>query len=195
MNNKNVFFNLIDPIIDWIDNGRFFKDPFKWIYTLFAVLNLLFPLVVLIGAVQKDIFSAPGKFITAFILLWLLLAFAGWVGFQIWWNRKDKVMKTSVENDRFVATPIFTHLIQTAGEWAGFLYAIIGCGGSIILLVILGKDANSLAALTGTDIVSFGASAIIMAPITGFLVVVVSRVIAELYRALVEIANNTRKSS
>lgn len=145
--------------------------------------------------ISSELFSyLPGKGIFALILLWLIVAFACWIGFQIWWNRKDKVAQTSVENDRFVATPIFTHFIQTLGEWLGAFYAIVGFGVGLIVTIVMGDEGDFLLRSVGLDMVSAGISATILAPVVGFLIVVAARVLAELYRALVEIANNTRKT-
>lgn len=43
MNNK--LFTFLDPLLGYIDNGRFFREPFRWLYVIFAVLNLLFPIL------------------------------------------------------------------------------------------------------------------------------------------------------
>lgn len=96
--------------------------------------------------------GASFKLILAFILIWIIVAGLGWISFQLWWDRKDKVSTSSDEKDQFVATPVFSHFIQTMGEW---LCVWIGIGGCLIL--------------------------------------VFTRFLAEQFRALASIANNTRK--
>jgi len=86
---------------------------------LLAVLNLFFPIFIFYKAADNTIFDAPAKFIFAFLLIWLIISFASWVSFQLWWDRKTKVTNTSVKGDEFVSTPVFSHLIQTLGEWIG----------------------------------------------------------------------------
>ena len=47
---KNKFFTFLDPALALIDNGAFFRKPFRWLYTLLAVLNLLVPIAILVAA-------------------------------------------------------------------------------------------------------------------------------------------------
>lgn len=72
MNNK--LFTFLDPLLGYIDNGRFFREPFRWLYVIFAVLNLLFPIFILAKVIEMDFFKyAEGKLILAFILLFIIL--------------------------------------------------------------------------------------------------------------------------
>lgn len=42
-------------------------------------------------AINNDLFRyGGGRMIAAFILVWLVIAFVSWLGFQIWWNRREK---------------------------------------------------------------------------------------------------------
>lgn len=60
MNNK--LFTFLDPLLGYIDNGRFFREPFRWLYVIFAVLNLLFPIFILAKVIEMDFFKyAEGK--------------------------------------------------------------------------------------------------------------------------------------
>ena len=185
-------------------------------YIAFAVLNLILPFYILYTAIDNNIFDTPAnaKFIIVFILVWIVIAFASWVCFQLWWDRKNKVTETSVENSEFVVTPVFAHFIQTFGEWIGTWIGIVGF--FVALLDILGSDAVYLTAAIGVPfivpcsdavyltaaigvpfIVPFiqsGIASIILIPIYGFLIVVGSRFLAEMCRVLASIANNTKKN-
>ena len=55
MNNK--LFTFLDPLLGYIDNGRFFREPFRWLYVIFAVLNLLFPIFILAKVIEMDFFK------------------------------------------------------------------------------------------------------------------------------------------
>ncbi|HMB01198.1 MAG TPA: hypothetical protein VKS21_09450 [Spirochaetota bacterium] len=191
MNNK--FFSTFTPVLNTIDNGSFFKNPFKWLYIIFAVLNLLLPLFVLYTAIDNNVFQAPARFSIAFILIWLVMAAAGWISFQIWWNRKDKVMEASRENAAFIATPVFAHLIQTGGEWLGTWLAIVGSLSSLFLTLILGSNARQLVYAMGLDILNTGPLFIVLWPILGYILIILSRFISEQARALTTIANNTAR--
>ena len=79
------------------------------------------------------------------------------------------------------------------GEWLGFY---IGVGGCLIsLLFVLFGVNDSLGGMLGNSVLPMGVgfSMVIMYPIMGFLIVVSGRLIAELYRALAAIANNTKR--
>jgi hypothetical protein len=184
---KNKFFTFIEPVLDCIDNGYFFRQPFHWLYTVIAVLNLLLPFYLLFKAF--DFFEyADGKMIAAFILGWLVLCGVAWFAFQLWWNRKERIYLSANEKDDFVAIPVFSHFLQTAGECAGLYVGVCGAALSLIATLFTNDYIGMLPGLTG-----LGVAGIVVFPIAGFLIVVASRVLAEMYRALAAIANNTKK--
>lgn len=195
----NKFFTFIKPYLSFIDKGDFFRKPFSWLYIAFAVLNLILPFYILYTAIDNNIFDRPAR-ITAgfkfivFILVWIVIAFASWVCFQLWWDRKNKVTETSVENSEFVVTPVFAHFIQTFGEWIGTWIGIVGFFVALLATIILGSDAVYLTAAIGVPFIQSGIAFIILMPIYGFLIVVGSRFLAEMCRALASIANNTKKN-
>ena len=125
---ESKFFTFVRPYLDYIDSGRFFRQPFCWLYSVLAVLNLLFPLIVLAQSCRLGVFHAGGKGVIAFIIAFLLL-------------------------DMF---------LMNRALGFGFL--------------------------------DFSFMGIVLFPIYGFLIVIVARVVAEIYRALAAIANNTKKS-
>lgn len=191
MNNK--FTNFIDPFLDYIDSGKLFRKPFDILYLVFAILNLLLPLFILYTGIKNDIFSTNFKFTITFILIWISIVAASWIGFQIWWNRRTKLNFSSNPEDEFVATPSFSHFIQTAGEWAGSWIAIVGTAVALFTTVFMGSDSYYLTNMLGIPFLSSGFIFIILMPIYGFLIVIVFRFIAEQIRALTSIANNTKK--
>jgi len=112
----------------------------------------------------------------------------------IWWDRKIKVTATSVEGNEFIATPVFSHLIQTFGEWIGTWIGIVGFTVAILTTIILGNEGDYLSYQIGIPFLKTGFAFIILMPIYGFLIIVISRFLAEQFRALSSIANNTRKN-
>jgi len=191
---NSIFFNFINPYLSFIDSGKIYRQPFSLLYAVLAALNILFPLYVFYLAVDNSIFDAGAKFIIVFLLSWLIIAFAGWVGFQIWWYRKSNVSQITTNNDGFVATPVFSHFIQAAGEWLGTWIAIVGFGIALLTTFILGDEARFFIRATGLGFLGTGFLSIFLMPIYGFLVIVGSRCLAELFRAIAAIANNTRRS-
>jgi len=184
--------NFIDPYLSYIDSGKLYRKPFSWFYILWALFNAVLPFYVLYKAIDSGIFKyAQAKFIFAFVLIWLVILAACWVGFQIWWNRKDKVLETSQDGSEFPATPVISHFFQTFGEWLGTIIAITGFGSSLIATVFLGNDAGSLSYTMGLPF-NPGVVGIISFPILGFVIIIAMRFLAELCRALTSIANNTK---
>jgi len=190
---KDKLLNAVQPLLSYIDSGEFFRRPFSWLYVALAAANLLAPFYVLYQTIESGLFKYGGaKFGFSFFLIWLFVLAACWIGAQIWWNRKDKVLETSSEGSEFSATPAFSHFLQTLGENYGTSIAIIGVGFSLIATVFLGREAGMLGARLSLPI-NAGISGIVLFPIIGYLVIVVSRFIAEQIRALAAIANNTKK--
>lgn len=192
---ENKFFKFIKPYLSYIDKGNFFKRPFNWLYFVSALICLIIPIVIMYLAIDNNVFSSPAKVVIAFILIWIVISFACWVGFQIWWDRKEKVLESSVEGDDFIAIPTFSHYIQTSGEVYGTMLAIIGFGFSFFALIFLGSDAAMLSRQIGIPgLVQPGAIGMIISPLYGFIIIIVARVAAETLRALAAIANNTKKN-
>lgn len=191
---NSKFFTFIGPVLDFIDDGDFFRRPFRWLYTLIALLNLLFPLALLAYAFGNDLFLfAEGRILFAFLLVCAVVLVLSWFSFQIWWNRRDRVGETSAERDEFVVIPVFSHFVQTVGEWIGMYVGIGGALMSLICSIFLGGDSWLLSEFGIFGLGGIGLAGLVLFPIYGFLIVVVARVLAETYRALAAIANNTRR--
>jgi hypothetical protein len=192
-NTDNKFFNFMDPFLAFIDSGELFRKPFRWLYLFIAAINVLLPFYLLFVALKNNVFQLPGKFIFAFGALWIVIAFAGWISFQIWWNRSSKVANVASPGEDFVATPVFSHFIQTFGEWAGVWVGIVGFISAIIAVALLGDEARMMSQMPGMGFLGAGVSAIFLMPLYGFLIIVFSRFVAEQCRAIAAIANNTKK--
>ena len=190
----NKFLTFIKPYLSFIDNGHLFRKPFSWLYAILAIINLILPLYVFYMTVDNRIFDSPAKFVIVFLLVWIIIAFASWVSFQLWWDRKSKITNTSIEGDEFVATHVFSHLIQTIGEWLGSWIGIVGFGTALLTTIILGDEGYYLLRSIGAGFLKTGWLSIVLMPIYGFLIIVATRFLAEQFRALASIANNTKKN-
>ena len=192
----SFFFHFIRPYLDYIDSGHFFRKPFYWLYAFNAISILLLPLALLLVGFRNNIFEMPFKFTLAFLLVVALMCFTSWIIFQLWWDRKDKVLGVAHQGDEFVATPVFSHYIQTAGESAGTYIAIVGTGATLIAAILLGSDAGNLGRSMGIPFLAGGSFLFIFLwPLAGFAIIIFTRFLAEMLRALVSIANNTKKAS
>ena len=186
-------FNFIAPCLAFIDSGGIFRRPFQGLYMLIAALNVIWPLYLLYLAIKMNVFQMPFKYWVAFIVVWLLLIVGAWISVQIWWLRSKKVLHTSSEGDEFFATPAFSHFIQTLGEWAGMWVGLIGPIVALFAMAMLGDENMALLSMTGFGFVGAGITGILLLPVYGFLILTLARFLAETWRALVTIANNTRK--
>ena len=192
---ETKFFQFAKPLIDSIDQGKFFKQPFRWLYIIFAVINLLAPVFLLILLiVTKNVLPFSGF---AIVLAWLFVAFTGWVGFQLWWNRKSKINRYVEKGDDFLAIPTFSHFIQTLGESYGISTALLGFGLSLCGLIATSEirdyGYNDSGSFFTPSFTGAGLYGMIISPISGFFIIVFSRFIAESIRAFAAIANNTKK--
>ena len=190
----NKFLTFFDPFFAYIDTGKIFRKPFSWLYGIIAILNAIFPFFVLywfIGFFK----GLEGEQIFGMILLWLIFLAAGWFSFQLWWNRMSKVNTLTADNDEFVVTPVYAHLLQTFGEWLGGYVAIIGTLSSLFLWIFIDPSStgNLFRYVGGEALFGLGITGILIAPIYGFLILVSFRFLAEIAKALASIANNTKK--
>ncbi|MDE5944046.1 MAG: hypothetical protein K2G93_00455 [Rikenella sp.] len=187
---ENKFFTFIKPYLNYIDSGKLYKQPFRILYQVIAILMLLIPFAALYQLIDSGLFRfAPGRMIFGMILIWLVIAAAGWLSFQLWWNRAAQLKETSTEGDDFVATPVLSNLVQTFGEWFGSYIAGVGFILTLLALIFLGGNMNFIPGMGR----GLGWLGLILFPVYGFVVIIVFRWIAETMRALVAIANNTRK--
>jgi hypothetical protein len=187
----NKFFTFIKPCLSYIDSGKFFRQPFGWLYAAIAVANLLAPFYALIRLIGFAKY-VEAKIIMSFTLIWLAIVFTSWVCFQLWWDRKSKVTAIVESGDEFTATPVFSHFIQTLGEWAGVW---IGVAGFLVALfsTLFGSAMSDDLSFIGLPFLKTGFFAIVTMPVCGFLTVVATRFFAERLRALPAIASNTKK--
>lgn len=190
MNNK--FLDLYKPFLEYIDSGKFFRTPFGWLYAILAGFNLLVPLVILYIAIDNQLFSMGAAFFFAFLILWVVIAAASWLGCQIWWNRRQVLAAMSSPDSEFVATPVYAHFLQTCGEWCGSWIAIVGAGAGFVSGTFL-RDGGLGYMLPIPFLSTGGFMSVVIMPIIGFLIIVLTRVVAEQVRALVAIAINTKR--
>lgn len=177
-----------DTCLSFMDSGKFFGKPFLWIFTIIAVLSLLVPVLALVGMFTGGLFNESATTIIGALIAWLFIALAGYIGFKIWWNRKNAIQNINKKSTEFIVIPLFSHFIQTLGESLGFYIAIVGLGASLVFSLF---SVNPLGMMMEFDIpVTAG---IFIFPLVGFFTVVLSRAFAESIKAMVTIAINTKK--
>jgi len=181
------FFTFSGPYLEFIGKEKIFG----LVYIVMAVINLILPFAILFQVINSGFFEFGAKYVFAFIFTWLVIVFACWIGFQLWWNRRKKL--TSIGTSEFIAISTFSEILQTFGEWLGTLLGIIGAGGGLIASIFLGNDLNYLFNAIGIGFMRFGVAVIIIGPVIGFFIIIISRFIAEQLRVLAALANNTKE--
>lgn len=138
------------------------------------------------GVLFKNDRMKNGNAIVALVLFTVMLVLAGVFNFLLWWSRMLTLKHLSSVQDRFVATPLAAHFIQTLGESLGFSLAIWGFFTAIIRLT-----CNITLGQFGFNFTDLGVLSIFLPVIIGFLITFFFRIGAELLRALTTIADNT----
>ena len=184
---ESPFTGFAKPYFDFLGRGKIYSIA----YVFMAIVNLLIPLAVIFVVIESGFLQYSGaRIVVSFILSWLIIAFACWIGFQLWWYRKSIVRK--IESADLIATPVLSEIFQTFGEWLGTLIGIIGAGVGIIVIIFLRDSADYLFSGLGIKFFDLGPLIIIGAPVVGFFIIIIFRFIAEQIRILASIANNTK---
>jgi len=181
------FFTFSKPYLNFIEKEKLFS----LVYIVMAVVNLVIPFVILYLVIDSGFFSYGAKYVFAFVFTWIVIVFAFWIGFQLWWDRRKQI--ADVASSEFIATPIFSEILQTFGEWLGTVIGIIGAGGGLIATIFLGNDARYLFSAIGLGFFRSGALTIIAGPVLGFFIIIIFRFLAEQLRILAALANNTKE--
>jgi hypothetical protein len=187
---RSLFFSFLDPVLNAIDSGAFFKRPMFWVYRIISFLHLLLPILVLIMGASKFEYL-NGQAIFAFILAWLVICFVAWIAFQLWFSRASHLNKSIQKDSEFVATPIFGHFIQTLGESLGLTIGVGGFVAGLIFLLFAGEYAGLLAGSLNIPANNF--MQLLTLPLLGFFIVIFFRFIAEQIKTFSAIANNTKR--
>lgn len=143
--------------------------------------------IALPGSFHKN--GIGSKAIIALVLYSIMALFAGWINFQLWWNRKSKLAITAKEDDEFAAIPVVAHFIQTIGESLGTMIVIIGFFTALFIAIFQVCFCNFYMSFLHANM----DTVYIFYPIIyGFIAIIIFRIIAEGIKAIVVIANNTR---
>ena len=188
----NFFLHFSKPYSDAIDNGTFFQKPISWLYTLIGSFFLLMPLVIAAAAIDDNFFNAPEKYILIGLLFWAIFSLVCLTFFQIWINRKNKLLKLDGSKG-FLATTIMANIISTTGECYGVAVGILGFFASLFSLFI---DEMGYLTSQFSEFIPFGEIGLvglILFPILGYTMVISFRFFSELIMGVAQIARNTAK--
>jgi hypothetical protein len=185
----NRFFAFSRPYLVFLDKGKILS----LVYYLMAVINVIIPFKVLFSVIDSGFFNWAGlNFVLALILSWAAVVFACFIGFQLWWERREKVK--AIETSQFVATVIFSEIVQTFGEWLGTMIGIVGAGIGLFGSIFLGDIDDLLSTFgLGFGFMQFGIALVLIAPISGFFIIALTRFLAEQIKLLTSLVNNAKE--
>ena len=186
MKNKS---SLLTPFLNWSDNSRKFLKIFQILYYYVPAVGI--PVYGIVAIVRS--FNYFAIFTTIGLTLFIILA--SFFSFNILWSRAKELIVSS-EKNKFFIVPAISHYIKTQGE---VIFAIFLSSTIFFLFLQLDQflgnypyfffeEIEATRFLSGAPI--FG---IILLPLYGYFIMLVSKLISELFSAVVEIANNTSK--
>ena len=188
----SFFLHFSKPYSDAIDNGTFFQKPTSWIYTLIGLLCLLGPLVVAVQAINNSFFDLEGEYVFMGLLFWVIYSLVSLISFQIWMNRKNKLLELDGSKG-FLVTTIMANIISTAGECYGVVVGIMGFFASLCSLLF---DEFRFITREFSGLLPFGEIGLVglvLFPVVGYTIVISFRFVSELIMGIAQIARNTAK--
>lgn len=179
------FFNILDPMFKYIDKGKLFRQPFMWLYYLLGVVTAIMCLYRL-GDIF-DAFKYTKGSVTVFLILLIPLIFVIAIFSVLYWfKRATQVNANMPANSRFFAIPAVANLIRCLGEWAGI---VVACAGAYMSLFGSILAQNSFIG----NYASYGFIGVVICPIVGYIIIVLTRFLSESTLALASIANDTHE--
>jgi hypothetical protein len=125
-----------------------------------------------------------GSMVVGIILFSLMALLVGILNFLLWWSRLLDLKTLIKVQDKLVATPVAAHFIQTTGESLGLTVALWGFFTSLIYFT-----CNLSIGQPGINFTHLGISGIVLPIVVGFLIAFVFRILSEMLKAVVILAN------
>lgn len=182
----NSFFNFLDPMFNYIDKGKLFRQPFMWLYYLIGVGCALW-LLYSLGDIFDQFSHTKGSATFMLILLIFLDLAVAVFSVMYWFKRATQVNTNMPANSRFFAIPAVANLLRCLGEFVGIVIA--GAGAYISLFTAIFASDNYFL----RNMAAYGLLGIIVCPIIGYIILVVARFFSESILAIASIANDTRE--
>lgn len=206
----NLIKHYLELMLNYIDNGTFFRDPMKLLYVIFGIVGFAAPLVYLYficdnwdGLIPHHLDTWPKMTLTlTYILIFVYLVGISYAHLVFWLHRKDKLHQTVRVGDKIVAIPVYADFIQCAGEAAG-IFPALALLGSYIVAFLIGllngfkfidygvMDFGDYLEAVVVLIIAFVLLAIACF-IIGYLIILVAHVVSEQLRIKAMLANDVR---
>ena len=144
-----------------------------------------FQLVNQFGTVFTTDELKGGSMVAGIILFSLMVLLVGALNFLLWWSRLLDLKSLIKVQDKFVATPVASHFIQTSGESLGLTIALWGFFTGLIYFT-----CNLSIGQFGLDFANLGVLSIFLPIVIGFFIAFIFRIFAEMLKAIIVLANN-----
>ena len=185
----DIFSVALSPLIKSFDNGRFFLITAKVIIDVivsgFLLLQPYSAYQMLNNHILAGCPTSTKTIVLINTIVWLVIAI---FSFGYWMKRKRRLESLFNPKDEFVVIPLGSYMFQWFGEWLALVSSIGGLFAIIISLIHV-KISSSIM----INIIPYGWIGGVIAIIAGIIIVFIFRLISEKIRALVAIANNTRR--
>jgi len=144
-----------------------------------------FKMIDQFGVVFKIGEKQTGSSIVGLVLFSLMVLLLGALNFLLWWSRLIDLKTLIKVQDKFVATPVASHFIQTSGESLGLIVTLWGFFTALIYFT-----CNLSMGQLGLNFTALGVISIFLPIVAGFLIIFIFRIFAELLKVGAVIANN-----
>ncbi len=189
--------NPFAKLLNYIDDGRFFRDPLVYLYRVIGVLCIVPAFILLFcmcSNTGKYFSFILGSVVNTIALFFIALA-AGLFSCLLWFNRANKLQDKVETNSEMVVMPLCADLLQTILECAGLqimlFYPVFILYYGIIGQTLLPSFSSSVyfIALVGSLFVA------VLSIIFGYLLILGSHYVGESIRAIAIIVNDLHKIS
>lgn len=191
----------VDQLLQYIDSGRFFKNPIKLLYILFGIIAFV-PVVLPIMALCSSSFHERIFYLNSWTrivcyvgvaLLFVYFLILGFFGFFYWCKRYHDFNSSIRVGDKIKAIPVLAYVVRSLGEWKGIYLFVFTMGASVIVyLCALLSGGGSFSNFLG--ILFVGLLAIIVLGILlfllSYLVILAAHTISEKLLIKAIVANN-----
>ena len=184
----NNLFSFLNPLFNYIDGGKLFRQPFQLFYYLIGIVLALVQLYGIVKVFEIVEYLKGIAYLYAFLMS-IVLIVSAFITIVFWIRRAQAINIDVPEDARFLAIPTVGGLIITIGEYLGIVGSFVTfCMGilSAIILPFAYKYGGGEVFLSGICLAVGGV-------IVSYIVLICMRLIGEQILAIGNIANDTRE--
>lgn len=195
-------------VLNLIDNGELLKTPIKWLYIVNGILPFIMPLAVFIAFLAaanfREVFGSIMSSMLFMVILFICTLICAYLSYIFWKKRREQFSQIISGGNKFIAIPIWAHVIRSISEWCGLYFsAIFGTSAVAAYLCTIFTGFHALRNVDALDVlpnsfVTFICSLIALAfvlfiiAIFGYLTILIGRFISERILIKAQIANDVR---